>query len=58
MSFQKMVNAVCDVPDCPEMSESSGWTQAEAWEYARDAGWHMAPGYRTICPLHWEEGQR
>lgn len=58
MGFQRMINAACDVDDCLEISEASGWTVAEAWDYAKDAGWHKTQKGRVICPMHWEEGKR
>lgn len=64
MSFTKMVTARCDAgaetgyaAECEDMCESSGWTVAEAWSYAQDAGWHRN-GQRTICPICWARGER
>lgn len=61
MTFPRMVNASCDATtasaDCAISSETSGWTVAEAWAYAKDAGWHRT-GNTTICPECWNAGQR
>ena len=51
MSIQRMIDVVCDYPDCLEVTEGSSWTVAEARQRAKEDGWKRRNG-EDICPKH------